>query len=179
MSKAVFIDRDGTIGGSDKVLYPNDFTPYSFMEKAIKILKEENYAVYAFTNQPGISKGEITKEAFEQELKEYGFDQIYICPHQHEEGCECRKPSPFLLHKALSENKLAIEKCIVIGDRWTDMLAAHRVGIRKILVKTGAGQRAYDLYKQGAYFGEYLEVKPEFIAVDLLHAAEWIVRHPK
>ncbi|GAA0293488.1 histidinol-phosphate phosphatase family protein [Gracilibacillus halotolerans] len=178
MSKAIFIDRDGTIGGSNKVLYPNEFVPYPYMHDAIRKLKEAGYAIYAFSNQPGISKGEVTIEDFEKELKGYGFDNAYICPHTHQDKCSCRKPSPYMLQKAANDNALELEKCIVIGDRWTDMLAAHEAGCKKVLVKTGAGQETYELYNQKVYFGKYAEVTPEYVADDLLKAAGWIVMNP-
>ena len=177
MSKAVFMDRDGTIGGSKKVLYPNEFEPYPYMQDAIRKLKEADYVIYAFSNQPGISKGEVTRQDFEEELLRYGFDKIYICPHQHHENCLCRKPAPYMLQKAAKESQLTLGECFVIGDRWTDMLAAHEAGCRKILVKTGAGQEAYDRYKQKVYFGKYAEVKPDYMADNFMKAAEWIVKN--
>ena len=38
--QAVFIDRDGTIGGTDEVIYPGEFKLFYFAEEAISILKK-------------------------------------------------------------------------------------------------------------------------------------------
>lgn len=46
---------------------------------------------------------------------------LYLCPHEHNSGCNCRKPLPGMLLHAAEENDLDIKKCVVIGDRWTDL----------------------------------------------------------
>jgi histidinol phosphatase-like enzyme len=51
--QAVFIDRDGTIGGSDKVIFPGEFELFPFSSKALEILKKADIPVFSFTNQPG------------------------------------------------------------------------------------------------------------------------------
>ena len=66
--KAVFIDRDGTIGGGTEVIYPKEFYPYTNALDSIKILKIAGYKIIAFTNQPDISKGSVTQREFENEL---------------------------------------------------------------------------------------------------------------
>lgn len=56
--EAVFIDRDGTIGGvEDKVIYPNEMIIFPEVEESIKRLKEKGLLILSFTNQPGISRG--------------------------------------------------------------------------------------------------------------------------
>ncbi|WP_407647328.1 HAD-IIIA family hydrolase [Gracilibacillus oryzae] len=175
MPKAIFIDRDGTIGGTDKVVYPGEFQLFPFVDNTISRLKEAGNLIFSFTNQPGISRGEATREDFEKELKSFGFDQIYLCPHQHNEGCLCRKPSAAMLSQAALENDLNLTECIVIGDRWTDMLAAQEAGCMKILVKTGAGAEAFQKYKNNDYYGKYAEVTPDYIASNFKEAVDWVI----
>lgn len=76
---------------------------------------------------------------------------------------------------AAKENDLDLRKCMVIGDRWTDMLAAHLAGCMKILVKTGAGMNEYQKYKNAEFFGRWAEVSPNYIAEDLRDAVNWIM----
>ncbi|UYZ23799.1 HAD-IIIA family hydrolase [Mesobacillus jeotgali] len=173
--QAVFIDRDGTLGGSDKVIYPGDFKLFPGVKESIKLLKNNNILVYSFTNQPGIANGEAAVAQFEEELKYSGLDKAYICPHSHEESCTCRKPSPGMLKRAAFENNLELNRCAVIGDRWTDMLAADEAGSIKILVKTGSGQEAYDKYINKQYYGRWGEIQPDFIASDLNEAIHWLM----
>lgn len=139
--QAVFLDRDGTIGGDDTIHYPGEFTLFAGVKENISKLQEKGIKVFAFTNQPGIAKGLTTKTAFMDELLSFGFDQVYICPHAPEEGCKCRKPNTEMLQQAADEYKLSLARTVVIGDRWSDMIAASKVGARKILVKTGAGEQ--------------------------------------
>ncbi|WP_411681977.1 HAD-IIIA family hydrolase [Clostridium thailandense] len=167
--QAIFIDRDGTIGGTDEVIYPGDFQLFSFTKEAISILKERKIMIFSFSNQPGISRGEAYKEDFIKELNSFGFDDVYICPHRDGEGCKCRKPETGLLEIAAAKNNLNLQNCVVIGDRWSDMLAAAKVGAVKILVLTGAGKDAI-----GKYRDKWLEYEPNYIAQNILEAVRWL-----
>lgn len=173
--QAVFIDRDGTIGGSDDVIYPGEFQLFPGVLESLQQLKTNNILICSFTNQPGISQGEATFVSFHEELKAFGFDKIYLCPHQYHEGCECRKPSSLMLRQAAKENNLDLSKCIVIGDRWTDLIAANNAGCKKILVKTGNGENAYQKYINNEFFGVWAEVNPDFVAEDLNGAVKWLI----
>lgn len=173
--QAVFIDRDGTIGGSDQVVYPGEFRLFSFVEPAINQLKKSGKLVLSFTNQPGISKGRAKVEDFERELTAFGFDKVYLCPHGHDEGCDYRKPSTGMLLQAAKDYELDLNKCVVIGDRWTDILAGEKVGCRKILVKTGAGIEAIHKYDHHQYYGKWADVSPDYVADNLQHAVNWIM----
>ncbi|MCB2359692.1 HAD-IIIA family hydrolase [Clostridium estertheticum] len=168
--QAVFIDRDGTMGGDTDVTYPDKFVLYPFTDKAIKMLKMNGIRVFAFTNQPGISAGEATEEDFVNELKEFGIEKAYICPHTPEHNCKCRKPEAGLLLKAKAEYGLDLSRCFVIGDRWRDMMAAKRANMGKILVLTGAGNETL-----GKDRDRWSQIEPDYVANNVLEAAQWIV----
>lgn len=175
--QAIFIDRDGTIGGSDEVTLPGTFELFPSSYSALELLKRNKIPVFSFTNQPGISRGESKLNDFVSELTLFGFDKVYICPHQHGEvGCTCRKPSPGMLFRAAQENNLELEDCVVIGDRWTDMIAAKRAGCIRVLVKTGSGSKDLAKYQSNQFFGEWLEAVPDYIADDLLDAVNWLLK---
>ncbi|MGN1387901.1 MAG: hypothetical protein ACI4XS_14975, partial [Bacillus sp. (in: firmicutes)] len=55
--EAVFLDRDGTIGGDDTIHYPGAFELYFYTPELIHKLKNSGIKVFSFTNQPGISEG--------------------------------------------------------------------------------------------------------------------------
>ena len=173
--QAIFIDRDGTIGGTDEAIYPCNFEVFPFVRKSLSLLKQNKNLIFSFTNQPGISKGEAKISDFEQELLSFGFDKIYLCPHQHGEGCSCRKPLPGMLEKAASDNNLDLSKCVVIGDRWTDLVAANEVGAIKILVRTGAGERELNKFNNNEFYGKWAVVRPDYIAKDLEDAINWLL----
>lgn len=167
--EAVFIDRDGTIGGTDEVLYPGDFELFAYTPESLNRLKKKGIKLFGFTNQPGISIGESTEESFKNEMIDFGFDGVYICPHQHNEGCKCRKPNPGMLFNAAEENKLDLTKCIVIGDRWSDLVAGYNAGCMKVLVLTGAGQDALNKYRH-----KWSNAEVNYIAKDLEDAVNYI-----
>lgn len=168
--QAIFIDRDGTIGGDGEVIYPGEFKLYPFTKRAFQLLKKDKIKIFAFTNQPGISLGNSTEARFAKELLDFGFDSAYICPHTPEQGCICRKPEIGLLLKAADEHRLDLSKCIVIGDRLTDMVAADKVNAQKILVMTGVGKDSFREYQ-----GKSSKIALDYTAENLLQAVEWIL----
>ncbi|MBM7691427.1 histidinol-phosphate phosphatase family protein [Peribacillus deserti] len=172
--QAVFIDRDGTIGGSGNVVYPGEFRLFPSADTALLQLKKAGKLLFSFTNQPGISMGKASLEEFQKELTGFGFVQIYLCPHQHTYGCTCRKPSIGMLLQAVDENGLNLKQCVVIGDRWTDMVAAEQADCINILVKTGAGAEALKKYENKEFFALWGEVALDYAAADLLEAVEWL-----
>lgn len=168
--EAVFIDRDGTLGGGTSVIFPSEFSAFSFTEEAIRLLKINGIKVFSFTNQPDISRGKVSQDEFYDELKRMGMDEVLICPHTDEDKCLCRKPSPGMLIKAAEEFGLNLNRCVVIGDRWTDILAGERAQTIKILVKTGSGQQAL-----GELRHMWQDIKVDYIAENLLDAVNWIL----
>lgn len=78
---------------------------------------------------------------------------------------------------AAEENELDLKRCIVVGDRWTDMVAAQAAGCIKVLVKTRSGQRDLEQYRNNEYFGDWLEAYPDFIAKDVNEAVKWILEN--
>lgn len=67
--EAVFIDRDGTLGGTGRFIHPNNFTLYPTSKIALELLQKKNIKIFAFTNQHRISLGEVKIEDFENEFK--------------------------------------------------------------------------------------------------------------
>jgi D-glycero-D-manno-heptose 1,7-bisphosphate phosphatase len=55
-------------------------------------------------------------------------DKVYYCPHDWNEGCECRKPSPGLLFQAQRELNLDLSRIVFLGDDERDGEAADRAG---------------------------------------------------
>lgn len=170
--EAVFLDRDGTIGGDDTIHYPGAFKLYSYTPELIHKLKNSGIKVFSFTNQPGISEGKATIQAFVDELTGIGFDEVLICPHNHHQGCNCRKPGTSMLIEGAEKYSLDLENCVVIGDRWSDMVAASKVKCVKILVLTGAGQATLN-----EHYDKIKDINIEYIAKDLEEAVVWLYQN--
>ncbi|CAM4008013.1 HAD-IIIA family hydrolase [Saccharibacillus endophyticus] len=173
--QAVFLDRDGTLGGGDEMILPGKFECYPSALESIASLRAAGKRIYSFTNQPVIARGQACMEQFEQELQAFGFEGAYVCPHEHGEGCACRKPSTGMLLLAAEENGLDLHRCAVVGDRWTDMIAAKEAGCLGILVRTGAGQAELDRYERGGFSERWQEAYPLYVAEDLNEAVRWLL----
>ncbi|WP_101846924.1 HAD-IIIA family hydrolase [Halobacillus sp. Marseille-P3879] len=168
--RAVFIDRDGTLGGSDKIEYPGQFQVFEGVLESLKSLKKRGYLLFSFTNQPGIAKGYSSLEEFREELLGFGLDAVYLCSHTPEEGCSCRKPASGMIEKACSDYKIKPQDCFVIGDRIKDIEAGRLAGCRQVLVRTGGGKAAEsELEKPFGYS------TPDYIAEDLNKAVRWLL----
>lgn len=80
-----------------------------------------------------------------------------------------------MLIQAAIDYNLDLNQCVVIGERWTDFLAADEVGCKKILVKTGSGKETFNKYFNNEFFGRWAEVSPDFVAEDLNEAVKWLM----
>lgn len=145
--KIIFLDRDGTINERPpKACYvetPEQFVWLPGAKEAIRLLNEDGYKVVLISNQPGIARGNLTwaslgkiHERMQAQLQEVGahIDGIYVCPHNWDEGCFCRKPNPGLLYQAQRDYSADLTHCIFIGDDDRDMEAARRAGMKGIQV---------------------------------------------
>jgi HAD superfamily hydrolase (TIGR01662 family) len=169
--QAVFLDRDGTIGGTGHFIHPINFELFPSAQESIDLLKKAGLKVFAFTNQYRISRGEASLDDFNIQFEKFGFDKAYICPHEIEDNCKCRKPKTGMLRQAAKEYDLDLSRCVVIGDVGdTDMLAADEVGAIKILVLTGWGKGSVEKYRD-----KWANVIPDYIAEDLNDATTWIL----
>jgi D-glycero-D-manno-heptose 1,7-bisphosphate phosphatase len=61
-------------------------------------------------------------------------DAIYFCPHDWDEGCECRKPKPGMLFQAQHDFNLDLSRTFFIGDDERDAQAAEAAGCPPALV---------------------------------------------
>ena len=84
---------------------------------------------------------------------------IYHCPHHPEDGCDCRKPEPGMLHQAGRELGFDPAQAVVIGDKACDIDLGRAVGAKTILVRTGYGAK------------EEADSRADFVADDLDQAA--------
>lgn len=75
-----------------------------------------------------------------------------------------------MLLTASQTYQLNRKNCVVIGDRWSDMLAASQAGMQAILVKTGAGEEAL-----GKYRHKWIDFEPMYTAKNLLDAMNWLL----
>jgi histidinol-phosphate phosphatase family protein len=167
---AVFLDRDGTLIEDKGFLGdPAGVELLPTVVDALALLARRGYATIVISNQSGIARGllddaqvrsvnaEIARRLGDDGL---AIDGWYWCPH-YGAGCDCRKPEPALLHRAVREHALTLAGAAMIGDRGSDVELGQRVGIPGILVP-------------GPY--DYTGPEPDLRVRTLLEAAEWIVK---
>jgi D-glycero-D-manno-heptose 1,7-bisphosphate phosphatase len=170
----VVLDRDGTINVDRHYLRdPGQVELLPGSAAALRKLNELGYRVVVVTNQSGIGRGFMTLadvEAVNRELlrivrQEGGrLDAIYLCPHDPGEGCACRKPGTGLLERAGRELGFDPARSAVVGDKGSDIEMGRRAGAATILVAA-----------EGA--AAIAESRPDFVAANLLEAADIIVRN--
>ncbi len=155
--KAVFLDRDGVLIHEVHYLSRLDqIELYDDVSEGLRRLKTAGYMLILVTNQSGVARGYFDEEFVSQandhlnnllvNLKS-GLDAIYYCPH-HLEGnspyniaCDCRKPAPGMIQKAVVEHNINSKQSFVIGDKISDIELAMNSGTQGILLKTGHGQK--------------------------------------
>jgi HAD superfamily hydrolase (TIGR01662 family) len=172
--QAVFIDRDGTMGGEYYVEYPDQYTPYDGTREAFALLSGSGFTPMIFTNQSCIARGKDKGWDFDAEFRDIGAFDWFICPHDNGDNCACRKPKTGLLEQAKNKYDLDMTDCYVIGDRWSDMAAGGKMGCKLILVMTGRGEESL-----GCDRDKWAEYQPVYVADNLLKAAEWLCARAK
>lgn len=142
MNKAIFLDRDGIVNRElgDYILRFGEFEVLPQLIPFMQEGKRRGYRFIIITNQAGIAKGLYGHELVEQchaalaaGLAPHGlsFDEIYYCPHHPDYGqCLCRKPGSLLVEKGLARFGFDPARCLMIGDKERDVLAAEGAGIK-------------------------------------------------
>jgi histidinol-phosphate phosphatase family protein len=176
MTRAVFLDRDGTL--IQERNYLRQIEQVEFIPgagKALAKLKIHGFLLILLTNQSGVGRGFFTMEDVQRVhrhilavLQRDGatLDGIYICPHQPEDNCNCRKPKTKLLEDAAEKFAIDLPLSFVIGDKAIDVELARRAGCGAVLVRTGYGEKALSEHKAA----------PDYVATDLPAAVEWVLK---
>ena len=65
---------------------------------------------------------------------------VYSCPHAPEAACDCRKPRLALMDQAAAELKFDPARCIVIGDKPSDVEFGRGVGAKTFLIRDASDE---------------------------------------
>lgn len=176
--RAVFVDRDGTINedvghlGDEKMLR---LLPGA--ARALRRLSEADFRLFIVTNQSGVGRGFLDREALERvnrALEEtlagkgVGLDGIYVCPHCADEDCDCRKPRTGMIKRAAGKFGVDLGGSYMVGDKLRDVETGLRAGCRSVLVTTGNDPEEYRQLQGQA-------VTADFVAASLGEAVDWIL----
>lgn len=143
---AVFFDRDGVLNVDSEYLFEIDkFLWIDGAIEAVKAVNDAGYLAFVITNQSGVARG-LYEEAdihrlhdwMARELETRGarIDAFEYCPF-HPDGhieryrrvSERRKPQPGMIIDLLNRFSVDTSRSFVIGDRPSDIEAAHAAGL--------------------------------------------------
>jgi D-glycero-D-manno-heptose 1,7-bisphosphate phosphatase len=180
LKKVVFLDRDGTVNrdspGYIKSRKEFEFLPRSL--EAIKALTVNGFTLIVISNQSALPRQLISRAELEhihgmllQSVRSNGGEikDIFYCPHMPEDECDCRKPEPGLILEARRKYSIDLADAVMVGDSYRDIGCGINAGCGKtVLVKTGIhANNAERLAEKG--------IVPDYMAEDLLDAADWII----
>lgn len=183
LSKAVFLDRDGTLNFDPGYLGdPLDLELFSDTGVILSELKNKfQFKLIIISNQAGIARGLITEEQvisvnneLNRKLLEFNvqIDAFYYCPFHPDfsskEDCLCRKPSPKMILDAANDLNIDLSKSYFIGDTAADIIAGLTAQLKTILVKTGKGAESISILQNENIF-------PSFVANNLTEAYKFII----
>lgn len=161
MSKAVFLDKDGTV--IEDLPYNVDPAQVVFLPGAwegLTLLGETGYRLVIVTNQSGVARGYFSEkdlgrlaDFFHRQFRRRGLELagFYFCPHlpagkvaQYSVSCPCRKPEPGLILRASAE--LGIDPCSswCIGNAISDIQAGQAAGCATLLLNSGGAKDLVD-----------------------------------
>lgn len=171
-NRAVFLDRDGVINVEREYLWRvDDFAFVPGVVEAMRRLSRAGWKLVVVTNQSGIARGFYDEAAYQRltahmrtELAAAGvqLDAVLHCPHlpdapmaAYRRVCDCRKPAPGLLRQAAGALSLDLTRCVLVGDKLSDLQAGRAAGLARCwLVRSGHAVSPSDAAAADAVFDD-------------------------
>jgi D-glycero-D-manno-heptose 1,7-bisphosphate phosphatase len=146
--KLIILGRDGILNRfrEDHVKEPSEWEPLPGALEAVARLNHAGWHVVVATNQAGIGRGMIDMSAVNavhlhmmKMLAGQGgrLDAVFFCPHARDDGCDCRKPLPGMMHDIAQRYGADLKQVPMVADTLRDLEAAQAAGCPPHLVKTG------------------------------------------
>lgn len=159
------LDRDGVIN-VDRGTYTwkaQDFEPIEGSLEAITKLRKLGFGITIITNQGGIEKGLFTEQDVDtlhnHMLDLLGaagcpsIDAIYYSASSRKDDMYA-KPNTGMFKRCEKEQKfksIKFSKGYYVGDKMSDLKAAHKIGAKPVLVRTGYGLETEKELKKFTY----------------------------
>ena len=180
------LDRDGVIN-VDRGTYTwrsSDFEPIEGSLDAVARLRKHGYKIAIITNQGGIELGMFSMNdvdiLHQHMLDLFGkagcpsIDAMYYSASSRKNDMYA-KPNTGMFKRCEKEHPhIKFNKGYYVGDKLSDLKAAHKIGATPILVRTGYGLET----EQQLNKFTYRDIKKKTIVFDDLSSfADWIEAH--
>jgi D-glycero-D-manno-heptose 1,7-bisphosphate phosphatase len=176
MTRLFLLDRDGVLNvdRGDFVKHPGELVMIPGAARAVARLNQAGIRVAICTNQSVVGRGIIGRDQLDRIHRELAerlaaekarIDLLLDCTDHPDRSGPRRKPQPAMLLEALRHFGARAADTPMAGDTLGDLQAAQRAGCKRVLVRTGQGQKT-----QGAGLPE--EVLPVSVHEDLGAAVE-------
>ena len=172
--RAVFLDRDGVLneavvraGTPYPPQSPDEVVVVPGIAAACDALRRRGMVLVVVTNQPDVARGRQSPSgvaAINSVLREkVTVDAVYVCPHDNDDACPCRKPKPGMLLAAARDLNLDLDlnQSFMVGDRWSDIAAGQGAGCRTVYIDSGYQERGAEA--------------PDRVVAHPVEALEWIL----
>ncbi|KJU82298.1 D,D-heptose 1,7-bisphosphate phosphatase [Candidatus Magnetobacterium bavaricum] len=193
---AIFIDRDGTLIKHVDLLHrAEDLELYPYAAKSLSRINQSDYLCFLITNQSIIARNlcslyeyQNISNKIEFMLGQEGayFNDIYYCPHHPHKGygeenpefkidCNCRKPKPGMVTRAVKDYNVDIDSSWLIGDTTTDIQTGINANMTTVLLRSGIGGKDNKFDCSADYVFENLQEAVDFI-LDKRHRYDNIIK---
>ncbi len=150
MNRALFLDRDGVL--DQLVFYASpgeweaprivaDLRMIEGVSEPLRRLAGAGWLLFIVTNQPSHAKGKASRDDLQAVHDEVvrrldiPLARSYVCFHQAEDRCDCRKPKPYFLHEAAREFDVDLAQSWMVGDQDSDLACGRAAGCRVALIE--------------------------------------------
>jgi histidinol-phosphate phosphatase family protein len=174
--RILLIDRDGTLNvRPPRAQYLSRWEDFQWIPGALEGMEALSGTGFSFaliSNQAGIARGAVTQQQVDvinQRLREelaargIAMTRIYVCPHDWDEGCACRKPAPGMFFQASRDLLLRLDRTVYLCDDPRDCQAAYNASSASVFV--GEDEELASLRAAE---------RPARIAPTILDAVPWI-----
>lgn len=144
--RALFLDRDGVLVRDHGYVHRvEDLCLLPGVVAGLRRFQQAGYLLVVVTNQSGIARGLFSENdyarftaALQQELaaSDVKLDAVFHCPHlptatvpSYALDCDCRKPRPGMLLRAIREFAVDPSLSLMVGDRESDLQAGRAAGV--------------------------------------------------
>ncbi len=139
----VLLDRDGVINQDSEnyIRSVDQWLPIAGSIEAMAKLYAAGCKLLVVTNQSGLGRGYYDRAAlFAMHRKMSALlaaqgaqvEAVLHCPHRPDAGCNCRKPNPGMLTRAMACFHFQPDQAVLVGDSPRDLAAAAAVKISAV-----------------------------------------------